>query len=76
MDVICIFEGSFIEVSIAKDILDDEGIACFMQSEHGEAFLLKTGGTAFERYQLYVNPEQAEEARQICQAFLEGDGGI
>lgn len=70
MDLITIFEGSFIEASIAKEILDEEDIFSMLQSEHGEGFLINTGGSAFERYQLLVKPEDGEEARQICQAFL------
>lgn len=70
MDLISVFEGSFIEASIAKEILEEEDIFSLLQSEHGEGFLIKTGGSAFERYQLFVEPEYAEEARQICQAFV------
>lgn len=70
MDLISIFQGSFIEASIAKEILDEEGIPSILQSEHGEGFLIKTGGSAFETYHLFVEAQDAEEAARICEGFL------
>lgn len=70
-NMVMVFSGYRIPVEMAKAILDDNNIYNFMASQNGTAFVVQTGG-ALEEYFLYVRPEDAEVARDLCR-FV-GDG--
>ncbi len=68
MEQIMVFRGPFIDVSMAKEVLENNGIPCLMRSEHGERFILRTGGL-LEDYFLYVSREEEEKARELLQSI-------
>ena len=63
-----ILRGDYVDISLAKNLLEKNGIACLMKSEHGAGFVIQTGG-AFEQYDLFVSSEDRERALALC-AYL------
>ena len=64
-NMVMVFSGYRIPVEMAKAILDDNKIYTSMTSQNGAAFVARTGG-ALEEYYLFVRPEDAEIARDLC----------
>ncbi len=61
--------GTYIEISMAKELLEANGIRCLVKSEHGEGFVIKTGNF-FEEYTLYVMQCDLDIAMSICESFF------
>jgi hypothetical protein len=62
-DSVLVFSGSRFEADLAKGLLEEAGIACLLTSEHGAGFVLQAG-SILERYYIYVNPRDKEEAEE------------
>ncbi len=69
MDTVKIFSGTRIYVEMLKEILENNNIPCLINTGNRLPFDLYPGG-AFEVYDLYVNPEDAERAIDLC-SFIE-----
>lgn len=64
-NMVLVYSGYRIPVEMAKAILDDNKIYNYMTSQNGAAFVVETGG-GLEEYYLYVLPEDADVARDLC----------
>ncbi len=63
MEPSLIMRGSFIDVSMVKELLEEKGIPCLMRSDHGAGFVIQTGGL-LEDYYLYV--AQGDEHKAVA----------
>ena len=71
-ELLVVFEGSPIEVSLLKSILDSEDIQCFKKDEHMgslASFYTSVGGVGAVK--LLVPRSQIEKARPLIEHFLD-----
>lgn len=71
MERVLIYSGSRINVEMLSEILDNNGIDSLIQSGYGLSSSVYPRGT-LDVLHLYVNEEDAEEARDLC-GFIDGE---
>ena len=73
MKTVLIMSGEFFQVSMAKEILEDNNIPCAMQSEHGDWLSIQLGSKT-ETFNLIVAEENSEKAINLLDSvFLSAD---
>ncbi len=72
MNMCLVKKGSYVEIQMLKEILEENNINCLVKSEHGEGFVLSTGGY-LEEYTLYVNEDDVVLANSLSDSFIGGE---
>ena len=70
MKTVLIMSGEFFQVSMAKEILEDNNSPCAMQSEHGDWLSIQLGSKT-ETFNLIVAEENSEKAINLLDSVFQ-----
>ncbi|HHV42156.1 MAG TPA: DUF2007 domain-containing protein [Clostridiaceae bacterium] len=63
-DTVLVFTGAYIDVELAKGLLENNNIPFLLKSQHGSGFVIRAG-YVLEKYYLYVHRKDKDKAEEI-----------